>query len=246
MRKRLNLGLALVFSLMLAAVPWRTAAAETATVFDLTGAWNSPEWGIMGLFQLDDQVFGSYEYNNGQLEGTIDGRRLTFRWWESVALGEPYESADPGQRGDGYFVISRDGTSLSGQWRYEGSTDWDGDWTAELMSDDLASETLTDFTGVWDSPEWGEMILGQSYNMVAGIYAYNGGQIEGTVEGQTLWFRWWEGTDYGEPYEHAAPGSRGDGYLVLSDGGQGFSGKWRYEGSSSWNGTWTAYLVSKY
>jgi hypothetical protein len=94
----------------------------------LTGMWESQEWGQTQLTQEGNKVRGTYIYHDGQIEGTINGQRIEFRWWEGVAIGQPYESADPASRGDGYFDVSKDGKTLTGKWRYEGSSEWSGDW----------------------------------------------------------------------------------------------------------------------
>jgi hypothetical protein len=102
----------------------------TPLPFDLTGDWMSPEWGALHLEQDGDLVTGTYEYDDGQISGRLVGNRLEFRWWEAVALGQPYEAADPGNRGDAYFDVLPGGDNLEGEWRYEESTDWVGTWTA--------------------------------------------------------------------------------------------------------------------
>jgi hypothetical protein len=101
----------------------------TPLPFDLTGEWMSPEWGALHFEQDGDQVTGTYEYNGGQLSGRLVGNRLDFRWWENTPLGQPYEAADPGNRGDAYFEVTGD-NNLEGEWRYEGDADWIGTWTA--------------------------------------------------------------------------------------------------------------------
>jgi hypothetical protein len=99
--------------------------------FDLTGTWNSPEWGLMELTQTGDRVVGTYVYRDGQIEGRLEGNRFSYRWWET-APGQPYESVtDPGLRGDGYFDISADGSHIEGEWRYADSELWVGAWTAD-------------------------------------------------------------------------------------------------------------------
>jgi hypothetical protein len=98
---------------------------------DLTGDWMSPEWGALRLVQDGDLVTGTYDFADGQLSGRLVGNRLEFRWWQSVALGQPYEAADPGSRGDAYFDVLPDGNHIEGEWRYEGDADWIGTWTAD-------------------------------------------------------------------------------------------------------------------
>jgi hypothetical protein len=98
--------------------------------YNLTGTWESPEWGSMTIVQTENKIKCLYVYQNGQLDGTFDGKQILFRWWELVDKGKPYESADKGQRGDGYFNVSADSKSLRGEWRREGEKNWTGTWTA--------------------------------------------------------------------------------------------------------------------
>lgn len=100
--------------------------------FNLKGAWDSPEWGEMQWIQKGNIITGYYSHDEGQIKGIILKDRMEFQWWELVEKGQPYESADLRQRGDGYFVISDDGaeTKINGVWRYEGETAWSGKWTA--------------------------------------------------------------------------------------------------------------------
>lgn len=97
---------------------------------NLTGNWESPEWGTMYLVQTDNKITGTYTHDQGQLEGTLQSNRIQFRWWELVAKGESYENARKGERGDGYFDVAADGKNISGEWRYDGNTNWSGKWTA--------------------------------------------------------------------------------------------------------------------
>src|SRR4051812_19748426 len=47
----------------------------------------------------------------------------------------------------------------------------------------VAATGPVDFTGDWDSPEWGAMTLQQDGNRVTGTYIFNDGQLDGTVSG---------------------------------------------------------------
>ncbi len=97
----------------------------------LAGIWNSPEWGAMTLVQAaGGKITGTYDHDGGQLTGILTGNRIEFRWWEKVEKGQPYESAAKRERGEGYFVLSEDGKSISGEWRYDGDTTWNSKWTA--------------------------------------------------------------------------------------------------------------------
>ncbi|MFM9951084.1 MAG: hypothetical protein ACKV1O_24325 [Saprospiraceae bacterium] len=108
----------------------RSASGQVA--FNLNGAWNSPEWGEMVLVQNGNNITGFYIHDKGQIKGIIREDRMEFQWWELVEKGQPYETAKPGQRGDGYFILSNEptGITINGMWRYDGDTDWRNKWTA--------------------------------------------------------------------------------------------------------------------
>ncbi|MBN2284301.1 MAG: hypothetical protein JXO48_10460 [Deltaproteobacteria bacterium] len=93
----------------------------------IAGIWKSHIWGSMILKQSGDQVWGTYDYNQGQLRGVLEGDRFSYRWWELVPH-RSYEQAFKNHRGDGYFDLSDDGKKLEGKWRLEGVEEWGGDW----------------------------------------------------------------------------------------------------------------------
>jgi len=103
------------------------AAKRTGTVRSIGGVWKSHVFGIMKLKQSGGRVRGTYDCNDGQLEGTVEGNRFTYRWWENVP-NRPYEKAFKTHRGDGYFDILKDGKLLDGKWRIEDVAEWGGDW----------------------------------------------------------------------------------------------------------------------
>ena len=112
-----------------AAAPAKTNNADAAAPqFNIGGTWKSAMFGLMILKQSGGKVTGAYDYNDGQLRGTIEGDRFTFKWWEHVP-GQPYEQAFESNRGDGYFDIPPDGKKLDGKWRYEGHEEWGGNWS---------------------------------------------------------------------------------------------------------------------
>jgi len=105
-----------------------------------------------------------------------------------------------------------------------------------------ASEAALNFDGTWTSPDWGTMTLKQKGDHVSGFYTYTAvsgqqyGQIEGTVEEQTLVCRWWQSATPGTGYQEAA--QRGEAYLTLTKDGDHIQGKWRAEGTTGWAGAW--------
>lgn len=64
---------------------------------------------------------------------------------------------------------------------------------------------------------------------VRGSYTHKGGRIEAQLRGPTLAGRWIEP-------EHSKEGTF---ELTLDEGGNSFSGAWKYTGSAAWDGKWT-------
>ena len=95
-------------------------------------------------------------------------------------------------------------------------------------------EGPSEWTGTWDSSQWGEMKLTQNGSSVTGTYTWDEGKIEGTVSGSTLRGTWSESPSY------APPDNAGDFEFTLSSDGNSFSGKWRYGSDGDWDGDWTA------
>ena len=89
----------------------------------------------MDLEQDGAKVTGRYAWEDGQIEGSIEGRTLTFRWWEKVAPGEPYSASPLADRGEARVTFAPDGNSFEGNWRREGSTEWGGEWSGTRISE---------------------------------------------------------------------------------------------------------------
>ena len=104
------------------------AATPTATstspmpLSTWTGVWDT-DWGRMELTQSDGSVTGTYEYDQGQIQGTVQGNKLVGTWSEYPSY------APPDDAGDFEFVLSPDGNSFLGRWRYDSEGDW-SEWTA--------------------------------------------------------------------------------------------------------------------
>ena len=97
-------------------IQFECASGGTA---DFSGEWEST-WGSMTLEQEDGEVTGTYDYSNGEIEGTVEDNVLEFEWDEGG-----------GYTGDGYFVMSSDCEHFDGQWRDGNSQGWAGSWHAE-------------------------------------------------------------------------------------------------------------------
>jgi len=100
-----------------------------------TGVWDT-NFGTMTLEQKGATVTGSYTHDDGRIEGNVSGNRLDFRWFEEPTYSPPNDA------GDGYFIISADGKTFEGKWRYGYSGPWSSDvWKGELMTMPAASDS---------------------------------------------------------------------------------------------------------
>lgn len=97
---------------------------------DWTGVWE----GTFALFgggtfhitmvfdQVGDHVTGSYDWEDGLIEGDVSGSTLTGMWYE----GPSYEP--PKDAGAIELTIAADGDSFTGLWKYADSEGWVGPW----------------------------------------------------------------------------------------------------------------------
>jgi hypothetical protein len=88
---------------------------------DWTGTW-STNWGPMRLVQRGGTVSGDYDWDQGLIEGTLDGDVLRGTWTE-VPSREP-----PRDAGDYEFTMAEDCQSFTGRWRYGSSEAWRQSW----------------------------------------------------------------------------------------------------------------------
>jgi|GEM_PF-3130243 len=244
----------LTFFLLLPAMNDYFAAQNAG---DFSGKWYT-SYGDMVLEQDGVKVTGTYGID-GTLEGKVSGDRLEFEWKESWEMGE------------GYFVLSEDGESFIGRWKYDYSQDWYTDWDGSreplpydevyweddyyvpeddfvpyeapaLPEDYPLSNETGNFSGTWYTT-WGEMELIQNGTHVTGTYDYASGLIEGAVIGNKLTFVWTEQiSDSGELTELL---SAGPGYFILSPDGKSFRGAWKYDDSTEWYGAWEGFREEK-
>ena len=98
-----------------------------AAAINWTGTWDCGNWGKMYLIQTGSQVTGTYEYQNGKIEGFATGTTLVGTWSESPTYSPPDKA------GDTQFTLSADGNSFTGYWRYGSSGNWTGTWNGTRM-----------------------------------------------------------------------------------------------------------------
>ncbi|MCS6797601.1 MAG: hypothetical protein NZ898_03565 [Myxococcota bacterium] len=101
------------------------------------------------------------------------------------------------------------------------------------------------FTGVWFSPQYGEMHMVQSGANVVGLYRKDErrGRIQGTASGRILRFQWEERRELvgGRPTV-----TRGRGvfrYVVGADGRHNLLGEWGLDDQETGGGPWNAYRL---
>ena len=82
-----------------------------------TGAFSS-NFNDMRFYQDGNKVTGTYNFRDGRIEGTLNGRTLTGRWTQNNAKGRFV------------FVFNEDFTAFTGKWSYNDneptSSGWDG------------------------------------------------------------------------------------------------------------------------
>lgn len=98
------------------------------------------------------------------------------------------------------------------------------------------------FTGVWHSPQYGEMHMVQTGSAVVGEYTKDErrGRIQGTVQGNVMRFEWSEQRELvsGRPIT-----TRGRGYFryaIGDDGDHYIQGEWGHDGNVAGGGPWNA------
>lgn len=99
------------------------------------------------------------------------------------------------------------------------------------------------FTGVWFSPEYGEMHIEQSGATAIGRYSKDerSGRMQGTIEGDVMRFEWTESRELivGRPTE-----TKGHGYFKIfkndAEDTWNLKGEWGTDASESGGGPWNA------
>lgn len=98
------------------------------------------------------------------------------------------------------------------------------------------------FTGVWHSPQYGEMHMVQTGAQVIGEYTKDErrGRIQGTAQGNVLRFEW---TEQREMVSGVPVTTRGRGYFVyaIDDAGDHVvQGRWGVDNDNNSGGEWNA------
>ena len=108
--------------------PTTITRAQQAAPCIWTGAWRT-SYGMIRLTQQNDgTVRGDYDWDEGQISGTITGNVLNGMWNEAPSREPP---SDAGQL---QFTMADDCQSFAGQWRYGSSGAWATDWGGVRVS----------------------------------------------------------------------------------------------------------------
>lgn len=111
----------LILTLILClSLPLGPAAAADLGTYSWEGEWTT-NWGDMVLTQTGSTVTGTYTHDQGRINGMVSGNTLTGTWSESPSYDPPSDA------GDVELVMSADGKSFTGKWRYGSEGSW-GVW----------------------------------------------------------------------------------------------------------------------
>lgn len=122
---------------------------ETPAPATISGTYEST-YSNFHVRQQGTALTGCYEFNEGLLEGTIEGRVMKITW---------QESGDPDNKGPAIMVFSEDGKSFQGYWWRKGYTEGtpNGDWVGKK----IASE-------VGGCPHWSGSVGGELKKQLSG------------------------------------------------------------------------------
>jgi len=98
------------------------------------GTWNT-DWGTMEITVSGTAATGIYTTNNGKLDGKINGRYFSGNWSRSPSYKAPKDA------GSFLFVMSEDGNSFKGDWKYSDCS-WMGPWDGDLKGTDESDEII--------------------------------------------------------------------------------------------------------
>jgi len=192
-------------------------AITTSNTEKVNGIFNT-DFKEMTLSQSGNKVTGTYKYQNGRVEGTLNGHTLTGFWYQDNGKGKLV------------FEFNSDFSGFIGKWGYNDAaptSKWNG--TRIGGGQAIITSDAGFINGVFNT-DFKEMTLSQSGNKVTGTYKYQNGRVEGTLNGHTLTGFWYQ--DNG----------KGKFVFEFNSDFSGFTGKWGYNDAaptSKWNGTKT-------
>ena len=91
------------------------------------GTWDT-NWGKMELsYYSDGKVVGTYEHDQGKIEGTISGHSFSGRWSEAPSY------QDPNDGGLVEFQFDQECMTFTGRWKYGTAGDWKTNWSGQKI-----------------------------------------------------------------------------------------------------------------
>jgi hypothetical protein len=99
----------------------RSITEPVPALKSFNGTWKT-NWGTMDLRQGGLSVSGAYTHDKGKITGFVEGNVMKGTWSESPTYGPDRDA------GDLELVLSEDGQSFSGRWRYGSKGGWKGTW----------------------------------------------------------------------------------------------------------------------
>ncbi len=171
----------------------------------------------MTITQNGNRITGTYKYQNGRIEGTLNGHSLTGFWYQDNGKGKMK------------FEFNSDFSEFTGKWGYNDAIP-DSKWNGKRIGGSNSGQAIVSdevkVSGVFSS-DFNELTITQSGNQISGTYKYRNGRIEGTLYGKTLTGWWYQ--DNG----------KGKFVFEFNNDLNGFIGKWGANDatpSGKWNG----------
>lgn len=122
------------------------ALAISAQSCDWTGVWNTT-CGRLELRQSEQDVIGSYDYDQGRFVGAITETGLVGTWSEAPTYLPPDDA------GEAVLNFTDDCNGFEGRWRYGSFGPWWTDWNGSRGSASIASVSAAVGSGAAGSEE---------------------------------------------------------------------------------------------
>ena len=87
-----------------------------------------------------------------------------------------------------------------------------------------------DVSGTYSTKQFGDFHIKQEGTTIIGCYEFDGGLLEGGIEGSVMYLNWKENGD--------TDSDRGPAVFLFDSEGKKFQGFWRYEANDYYNGKW--------
>lgn len=128
-----------------------SALTQTPLPTNLSGTYQSNQYGKFHLQQDGASVAGCYEHNQGLFQGGTESHLMRLSWREGTEIGPAI------------MVLKRDGKSFEGWWAFKNSPQWHPNWDLKKISEVVGT-----------CPNWNPK--GASGNLVASELA-SGGRV---------------------------------------------------------------------